>query len=208
MPQRGKMERKGCARAPRIAIVYHSGYGHTERQARAVLRGIEEEGGATADLMSVENISAHWDDLGRADAIIFGTPTYVGAASAAFKLFQEASSSAVMSRGYLWKDKLAAGFTNSGSLAGDKLSTLVQLAIFAAQHGMIWVGVDLPPSDCRAETSADRRNRMGFWLGAAAQSNVDEGADVAPPDCDLDTAAYLGRRVAGLAAQMIRGRLP
>jgi multimeric flavodoxin WrbA len=44
-----------------------------------------------------------------------------------------------------WKDKVAAGFTNSASQNGDKLTTLFQLSIFAMQMGMIWVGVsDLP----------------------------------------------------------------
>jgi len=42
-----------------------------------------------------------------------------------------------------WKDKIAAGFTNSASQSGDKLSTLLQLTVFAMQMGMIWVGVIL-----------------------------------------------------------------
>jgi len=36
-----------------------------------------------------------------------------------------------------WKDKVAAGFTNSASQSGDKLSTLFQLNVFAMQMGMI-----------------------------------------------------------------------
>ncbi len=44
-----------------------------------------------------------------------------------------------------WSDKLAAGFTNSKTMSGDKLNTLFDLAAFAAQHGMIWVGLDLYP---------------------------------------------------------------
>ena len=39
-----------------------------------------------------------------------------------------------------WKNKITAGFTNSHSLSGDKLNYLMQLVVFAAQHGMIWVG--------------------------------------------------------------------
>ncbi|MGY4255389.1 multimeric flavodoxin WrbA [Bradyrhizobium sp. USDA 4516] len=88
--------------------------------------------------MPVENVEQNWDRLMDAEALIFGTPTYMGAASAALKAFQEATSRAVMSKGYRWKDKLAAGFANSGAHAGDKLSTLIQLALFAAQHGMHW----------------------------------------------------------------------
>jgi multimeric flavodoxin WrbA len=71
----------------------------------------------------VEEATRRWDDLSLCDAITFGTPTYVAGVSAAFKSFQEVSSRAVMSKA-LWRDKLAAGFTNSGSRSGDKLATL------------------------------------------------------------------------------------
>lgn len=190
----------------RIAIVYHTGYGHTGRQAEAIGVGVNQVDGAAALLLTADEAQGRWDDLNAAHAIVFGTPTYVGAASASFKTFQEASSSAVMARGYLWKDKIAAGFTNSGSRSGDKLATLVQLALFAAQHGMHWVNLDLPPANCSSAGSEDDLNRLGFWLGAGAQSNVDEGADAAPRESDLATARHLGQRVARVALQFARGR--
>ena len=189
-----------------VAIVYHSGYGHTARQARAVQAGIEQAGGAEALLLTVEEAPARWADLAAADAIIFGSPTYVGGPSAAFKAFQEASSHAVMTQGLLWRDKIAAGFTNSGSRSGDKLSTLIQMALFAAQHGMHWVNLDLPPANNSSRGSEGDLNRLGFWLGAGAQSNVDEGPDVAPPEADLATARHLGKRVAEVTLQFVRGR--
>ena len=191
----------------RVAIVYHSGYGHTERQARAVSEGVEQVEGAQALLVSVEEADRHWDALNAAQAIIFGAPTYMGTASAQFKLFQEATSKTVMTPGYLWKDKIAAGFANSGAQSGDKLSTLIQLALFAAQHGMHWVNLDLPPANNSAAGSVDNLNRLGFWLGAGAQSNTDEGPDTAPPQSDLATARHLGRRVAETTLQFARGRL-
>lgn len=189
----------------RVAIVYHSGYGHTARQAQAVCAGVEQVDGMEAILLTVEEAGQRWDDLNAVRAIIFGAPTYVGAASASFKAFQEASSNAVMARGYLWKDKLAAGFTNSGSRSGDKLATLIQMALFAAQHGMHWVSLDLPPANCSSAGSEDDLNRLGFWLGAGAQSNIDEGPDRAPPEADLSTARYLGRRVASTVLQFTPG---
>lgn len=189
----------------RVAIVYHSGYGHTARQAVAVSQGVEDVEGAEALLLSVDEAAGRWDDLDAAEAIIFGAPTYVASASAGFKAFAEASSHAVMRRGG-WQDKLAAGFTNSGSRAGDKLATLTQLALFAAQHGMHWINLALPPANNSSLGSEDDLNRLGFWLGAAAQSNVDQGADVVPPEADLATARHLGRRVALAARQFARGR--
>ncbi|MDK4702284.1 flavodoxin family protein [Rhizobium sp. CNPSo 4062] len=189
-----------------IAIVYHSGYGHTGRQAEAVRAGVEEVDGAEAILLTVDEVEHHWSDLNAAQAIIFGSPTYMGAVSAPFKAFQEATSNTVLARGYLWRDKIAAGFTTSGSRSGDKLSTLMQMVIFAAQHGMHWVGLDLPPANCSSTGSEEDMNRLGFWLGAAAQANTDEGPETAPPAADLATARHLGRRVALTALQFARGR--
>lgn len=95
-----------------------------------------------------------------------------------------------------WADKLAAGFTNSGSQNGDKQNTLVGIATFAAQHGMVWINLNHMPGNNSSGGSVEDMNRLGSSLGAMAQSNVDEGADVVPPPADLDTAKHLGRRVA------------
>lgn len=190
----------------RVAVVYHSGRGHTARQASAVAAGVEQVAGARALLLSVEEAVGRWGDLEAADAIVFGAPTYMGGPSAAFQAFAEATSQTVLARGMRWRDKLAAGFTNSGSSSGDKLATLMQIALFAAQHGMHWVNLGVAPTG-RSSTSTDAElNRLGFWLGAAAQSNVDQGPDVAPPEADLETARALGRRVAEVALQLARGR--
>ena len=190
----------------RITIVYHSGRGHTARQAEAVAHGVQQMRGTEPLLLSVEEAQTRWDDLASAEAIIFGTPTYMGSVSAGFKAFQEATSRAVMAKGFVWQDKIAAGFTNSGARAGDKLATLIQIALFAAQHGMHWVNLGLPPANNSTKGSEEELNRLGFWLGAGAQSNVDQGPDVAPPEADLATARHLGRRVAEVTLQLVRGR--
>ena len=64
-----------------IAVVYHSGYGHTKVQAEAVQRGASSVTGANATLMAVEDVEQNWDRLDEADAIIFGAPTYTGGAA-------------------------------------------------------------------------------------------------------------------------------
>lgn len=191
----------------RVAIVYHSGFGHTGRQAEAVRTGAADVEGVEAISMTVQEAEARWDDLVAADAIIFGTPTYMASVSAAFKAFEEASSREVMTKGFLWKDKFASGFTNSGSRSGDKLAALIQIALFAAQHGMHWVNLGLPPANHSSTGSEEELNRHGFWLGAGAQSNTDQGPDLAPPVADLLTAQHLGRRVAETTLQFVRGRL-
>lgn len=189
-----------------VAIVFHSGYGHTARQAAAVKEGIDQAAGATGILIACEDAQARWADLVEADAIVFGAPTYMAGVSAEFKAFEEATSNAIMAKGFLWKDKIAAGFTNSGAHAGDKLATLVQIALFAAQHGMHWVSLGLPPANNSTTGSADDLNRLGFWLGAGAQSNTDQGPEDAPPESDLATARFLGWRVAEATLQFVRGR--
>jgi NAD(P)H dehydrogenase (quinone) len=186
----------------KVAVVYHSGYGHTAEQAKAVARGANSIAGVTAQLIPVDNIEGHWDDLDQADAIIFGAPTYMGSVSAPFKAFMDASSKVWFEQ--KWKNKIAAGFTNSGSQSGDKLNSLLQLAVFAAQHGMIWVGLGLLPGNNSSKGSVNDPNRLGGFLGAMAQSNVDQGPEGGPIASDLKTAAHLGERVAAVARQLAR----
>jgi NAD(P)H dehydrogenase (quinone) len=183
-----------------VVVVYHSGYGHTRVMAEAVAQGVERHLLSTCQLISVEDVGQHWDCLHNADAIIFGAPTYMGGASAQFKGFMEAT--AMFYLGQPWRDKLAAGFTNSGSLCGDKLNTLLQMAVFAAQHSMIWVGLDLLPARSSTGTFDGQLNRLGSSLGAMAQSNVEQSPELAPPLEDRCTASHLGERVARLAERM------
>ncbi|WP_277980550.1 flavodoxin family protein [Sphingomonas phyllosphaerae] len=178
----------------KVAIVYDSGFGHTAKLAAHVAKGVEEVEGATATLMAVRDGAVDWKALEESDAIIFGSPTYNGLVSAQLKTFMEESTRTAWIP-QKWRNKIAAGFTNSGSMHGDKLNSLVSMALFAAQHGMIWVGLDLFPGKSDGDL-----NRVGSWLGAMAFSD-DAPADVTPPDSDLRTAAYLGKRVAEVAAK-------
>ena len=187
----------------KVAVVYHSGYGHTKKQAEAVARGAGGVAGASVQLIPVAEADAHWDDLARADAIIFGAPTYMGSLSAEFKKFMEASSKPWFTQA--WKNKIAAGFTNSASMNGDKLNSLVQLSVFAAQHSMIWVSLGLMPSNS-SKSQRNDPNYLGYYLGAMAQSDSDTGADVSPPQGDLDTAEQYGKRVAEITGQFVAGR--
>jgi len=183
----------------KIAIVYHSGYGHTEKQAEAVRDGASGVEGAEVDFISVENVDENWDNLANADAIIFGSPTYMGSVSAPFKEFMDKSSKVWAEQG--WKDKIAAGFTNSSSQSGDKLATLQQMAVLGAQHSMIWVSLGLMPGNNSSTGSVDDLNRIGSSLGAMAQSNADEGPDKGPIASDLETAKHLGKRVAEIVGR-------
>ena len=183
--------------AKSACIVYHSGFGHTKKQAEAVCDGLKQVKGVEAQLIPVENLvdmdSPSWTELDSADAIIFGCPTYMGLPSAGIKAFMEATSKRWMEQ--KWADKLAAGFTNSGSINGDKQNTLVGIACFAAQHGMVWINLNLMPGNNTSAGSVEDLNRLGSFLGAMSQSNLDQGPEVAPSTADLETARRLGRRV-------------
>ncbi len=128
-----------------VAVVYHSGSGHTRVQAKAVRDGAASVEATTAHLIPVDDVDAHWGVLDEADAIVFGSPTYMAGASAPFKAFVDATSPRWAEQ--RWRDKLAAGFTNSAGMNGDKLATLQQFALFAMQHGMVWVGLGLFPGE-------------------------------------------------------------
>jgi multimeric flavodoxin WrbA len=181
---------------PKITVVYHSGYGHTKRMAEAVAAG------AGAELVAIDaegNLPAGgWETLAAADAIIMGSPTYMGSVSWQFKKFADASSKPWF--GQQWKDKLFAGFTNSASMNGDKLSTLHYLFTLAMQHGGLWVGTGLMPSNSKAAQRNDV-NYVASFSGAMAQTPSDAGVDEMLPG-DLETARLFGQRVAATVARL------
>ncbi|MGW1257329.1 flavodoxin family protein [Streptomyces sp. NPDC002513] len=188
---------------PVVSIAYHSGHGHTAVLAEAVREGAAEAG-AQVHLIRVDEITEEqWATLDGSDAIVFGSPTYMGTASAPFHTFAEATSKRWF--GQDWRDKLAAGFTNSGSKSGDKLHTLQFFQILAAQHGMNWISLGLHPGWNNSAGSEHDLNRLGVFLGAAAQTNVDEGPE-AVHKADVETARHLGRRVAETARVFALGR--
>ncbi|MFH9552328.1 flavodoxin family protein [Streptomyces sp. NBC_00377] len=188
---------------PVVSVAYHSGYGHTAVLAEAVRAGAADAG-AEVRLIKVDEITEEqWTLLDGSDAIVFGSPTYMGTASGAFHAFAEATSARWATQA--WKDKLAAGFTNSGSKSGDKLHTLQFFQILAAQLGMHWVNLGLLPGWNSSTGSENDLNRLGVFLGAAAQTNVDEGAE-AVHKADVATAEHLGRRVAETARVFLAGR--
>ncbi|MGJ7579092.1 flavodoxin family protein [Variovorax sp. RHLX14] len=179
-----------------VAVIFHSGYGHTQRVAQFVADG------AQGELIAIDaegNLpEGAWETLAAADAIIFGTPTYMGGASWQFKKFADATSKVWFTMG--WKDKVFGGFTNSASFNGDKQVTLQYLQTLASQHGGIWTSLGMPPSNKKAATRNDINN-LGSSVGAMAQSPSDASVQEIPQG-DLDTAKAYGKRVAEIAAKL------
>ncbi|MCV7150937.1 flavodoxin family protein [Mycolicibacterium pyrenivorans] len=186
-----------------IAVAYHSGFGHTAVLAGAVAAGARD-GGAKVDTIAVDQITDRdWQLLDTADAIVFGSATYMGNVSAGFQAFAEKTGRRCIEG--TWGDKVAAGFTNSGGKSGDKLQTLVSLAVFAAQHHMHWVNLGLVAGWNHSSASEHDLNRLGFFLGAGAATDVDANPEQVHA-ADVATCRHLGQRVAQVTGELIAGR--
>lgn len=179
----------------KTVVVYHSGYGHTVKQAEAVAKG------AGAELIAIDaegNITdAQWAALDAADAIVFGSPTYMGTVSWQFKKFADATSKAWFTQ--KWKDKVFGGFTNSASMNGDKQTTLQYFMTLAMQQSGIWVGTGLMPANSKAAQRNDV-NYVASFAGAMMQTPSDASVDEVVQG-DLDTARLYGERIAQVTSQ-------
>lgn len=152
-----------------VSIIHFSGSGHTTKLAEAVTQGAASVAGVKTNLIAIDGddiAKGRWENeavmaqLDASDAIIFGSPTYMGGPAAQFKAFADATGARWYSS--KWRDKLAAGFTVSGSPCGDKLSTLHYFFTLAMQHGMVWIGFPETPMNDKGI------NRLGSHSGVMA----------------------------------------
>ena len=184
-----------------VSIIYFSGAGHTAKMAEAVHQGAAMVPEVKANLIPIhgkdivegrytnEAVLKQLDD---SDAIIFGSPTYMGGPAAQFKAFADATAMRWYTGG--WRDKIAGGFTVSSGPSGDKLNTLQYFFILAMQHGMIWAGQPESPMNDKGI------NRLSSYAGAMGQAGQ-EPTDVAPNAADKLTGEILGKRVAIVAVK-------
>lgn len=182
-----------------VAVVFHSANGTTEKLANSVISGVASLPGVDAlkiEILGSDIIEGRYknqevlDGLDGVDAIIFGSPTFMGNVSAQFKAFADATGDKWSEK--TWSDKIAGGFTIGSNFSGDQLMTIQYFQIFANQHGMIWASLDIP-GGC----DPMGRNRLGAQSGLIAQSSDDTLNEM-----DLATAHYLGLRIAKLAKKL------
>lgn len=170
-----------------ISIVYFSASGQTKGVAEKVAQGVTEAG-KEVKIINVETITEEdWKTLDKSDAIIFGSPTYMGSVAAQFKKFMDDSAGRWMEQS--WKNKYAAGFTNSAGLNGDKLNTLVSITLFACSHAMIWISF----GERTSSRNDDGINRLGSYIGLMTQVDPYTKELVSG---DAQSAVLLGKRVA------------
>ncbi len=172
----------------RIAVIYHSNYGHTKRVAEAVVMGAQNQL-AKDCVKAVDVHKVDWDFLDAADLLVFGSAVYMGSVTAEFKTFMDETSKRWYHR--QWEGKWAAGFANSGGLSGDKLAVLQQICLYAMQHGMNWIGLPLMPTGHGEEDL----NRLSSFLGLMTQS-LDAPPEESPNKGDINTAIWFGDHLA------------
>ncbi len=191
---------KGERTMKKIGIIYHSGYGHTKRIADTLFETLQKETGVETKIFTTEEAIANLNEFEDYTTLIFGCPTYMGGPSAQFKGFADATSKKWVN--FEWKNKLAAGFTNSGSLSGDKYNTLSYLVTLACQHAMLWISLGIKPTQTKSGhgASANEINRIGSCLGLATQSdNTDP--DKTPAPGDLETTKLFAKRIAKITLE-------
>jgi multimeric flavodoxin WrbA len=184
-----------------VAVIYFSATDTTHQLAQAVAEGVQSQPGASVRLERIQGEDIHqgrftelqlMDRLQQADAMIFGSPTYMGSAAAQFKAFADTTGELWSKQA--WANKVAAGFTVGTNLSGDQKHTLDYFQTFANQHGMLWCGVDIPGT-----YDPELRNRLGAQGGVVVQT-----ADGVVPEQDLALAFYLGQRVAGISLRLTK----
>ena len=180
----------------KIVIIYHSGYGHTKIVAEHIQRGALRELGQV-QLLSTLEAQDDFEVLHQADTLVFGSPTYMGTISADFKKFMEATGKFWYAQ--KWKDKFAAGFTNSSTLNGDKLNTLQQLSLFASQHSMLWISTGILPK-FENDKQLEEPNGLASYLGLMTLSD-NSTKEINLPN-GLDTAELFGERIAQITKKL------
>ena len=185
----------------KIALVYFTNTDVTGGLMKAACSEIEKEGieFISHQILGKEIIEGRFinedlmNSIHSCDAIIFGSPTYMGNVAAQFKAFADATSDFWSSQ--KWAGKVAAGVTSGTGLNGDQTSTLQYFGTLASQHGMIWVGLDAPFSDSQKGV-----NRLGCQLGVTSHS-----LDGSVHETDIKSSKYLARRVLNTVQKLNNG---
>jgi NAD(P)H dehydrogenase (quinone) len=138
----------------KIAVVYYSRSGNTEKMAEFVAEGARQAG-AEVVLKRVKDTDVK--ELKEADGIILGSPTYYGHSSGAMRTFLDKT---VGLHGQL-SGRVGGAFTSSHNIGGGNETTVLDLLHALLVHGMVVQGavegdhygpVSIGAPDRRAET--------------------------------------------------------
>ncbi len=200
----------------KVLILYYSLYGHLHKMAQAIAEGVQQVKGAEAVLRRVpetlprdvlekmgaveaQKALAHIpiatvEELAKADAIIFGTPTRFGNMVGQMRQFLDAT-------GQLWQQgalvgKVGSVFTSSATQHGGQESTILSFQITLLHHGMVIVGL---PYAFQGQMRIDEITG-GSPYGASTITGTN--GERMPSDNELAAARFQGKHVATIAAKL------
>ncbi len=200
----------------KVLIVFYSMYGHTYKMAQAIAEGVKEVPGAEVVLRRVpETLSDEVlgkmgaleaqkamagipvctvEELGGADAIIFGTPTRFGNMCGQMRQFLDAT-------GQLWAKgalvgKVGSVFTSSATQHGGQESTILTFHITLLHQGMVIVGLPY------AFAGQTRMDEITGGSPYGASTIVGGKGERMPSENELAAARYQGKHAATIAAKL------
>ncbi len=201
----------------KVLLVYYSMYGHIHKMMEAAAEGVRLVEGAEAVLRRVpetlpENVlemmgaleaqkqQAHVpvctvEELGEADAVIFGTPTRFGNMCGQMRQFLDAT-------GQLWMKGALVGkpgsvITSSNTQHGGQESTLLSFHITLLHQGMVVVGL---PYSFAGQMVVDEITGCSPY-GASTIAGAD-GSRL-PSANELAGARFQGEHVAKIAKKLM-----
>ncbi len=200
----------------KVLVLFYSTYGHIYRMAQAVAEGAREVAGVEVEIKRVaETLApdiiakmgateaqkafaqvpvATVDDLAKADAVIFGTPTRFGNMTAQMRQFLDAT-------GGLWAKgalvgKVASVFTSSATQHGGQESTILSFHTTLLHHGMVIVGL---PYSFAGQTRIDELTGCSPY---GASTIAGGNGERMPSENELAGAKFQGRHVAQIAKKL------
>ena len=201
-----------------VLIAYYSLYGHIHRLAQTVAEGVREVEGTEAVLRRVpetlpdevlrkmgaletqQSLASvpvcRIDELGSADAIIFGTPTRFGNMCGQMRQFLDATGS-LWSKGAL-VGKAGSVFTSSGTQHGGQESTILSFHIILLHYGMVIVGL---PYSFEGQSRSDEITGCSPY---GASTIAGSRGERTPTENELEGARFQGRYVATIATKLAR----
>jgi NAD(P)H dehydrogenase (quinone) len=200
----------------KVLVVYYSMYGHVYKLAEAATEGarsianveallrrvpetlsedvLEKMGAVEAQKQQADVPVCSVDELGEADAIIFGTPTRFGNMCGQMRQFLDAT-------GQLWANgslvgKVGSVVTSSNTQHGGQESTILSFHITLLHHGMVVVGL---PYSFQGQMTVDDISGCSPY-GASTIAGAD-GSRL-PSENELAGARYQGEHVAKIAKKL------
>jgi len=201
----------------KIQIVFYSMYGHVYQLAKAVAEGAREvddsqvtlyqvpelipedrlvESGAKAAREAFAHIPvAEPQQLGDADAVIFGTPTRFGNMCSQMRNFLDQTAKLWLAGALI--GKVGSVFVSTASQHGGQETTIQSFHTTLLHHGMIVVGV--PYSEPRLL----KMDEVSGGTPYGATTLADHDGSRQPSENELAIARFQGKHVAEVAAKLV-----